>query len=149
MAAEAWASGHILCSHMEERNELLAKIKHLPASPYENPFSIWQGIFHAPLAPNRAGFIITFGLSHKYLGEPQAIGAFLSFWEEFIADLSAVELFIAMEQEFFWSNNTFGKFYFQWSREYDPASGNKDWVFQGQLPDDVWQSRFQVDLNDG
>ena len=46
------------------------------------------------MAPCRAGFIITFGLSHKYLGEVDVIGEFLNFWEDFIEDLPAQELFI-------------------------------------------------------
>lgn len=88
-------------------------------------------------------------MSHKYLGEVDVIGEFLNFWEDFIEDLPAQELFIALEQEFIYSYELFGKFYFQWRREYFPKSDRSRWVFQGTMPiDSEWKSRFETNLND-
>ena len=149
MANVAWISGHIMCLNGDDRSTAIEKIDSLPKEPYQDCFSIWNGIFHAPLAPCRAGFIITFGLSHKYLGEDDVIGEFLNFWEDFIEDLPVHELFIALEQEFICSHEPFGKFYFQWQREYFPKSDRSRWVFKGTMPiNSEWQSRFETDLND-
>jgi hypothetical protein len=147
MANDAFASGHILALNRFERDAVLAKIARLPSQPEDGEFCIWQGIFHAPEAPARAGYIITFGLSHKYFGESDQIGAFLSFWENFIADLPAYELFIALEQEFCYSYQPFGKFYFQWRSQSDKQGQNQKWVFQGSQPIDLdWLSRFEANL---
>lgn len=100
MANDAWATGHILSLNETELDIVLKKIDQLPNQPYQGDFAIWKGIFHLIKEPNKAGFLITFGLSHKYFGESDEIGTFLNFWEEFISDLPAHELFIALEQEF-------------------------------------------------
>ena len=149
MANDAWASGHIRCLNLEERDVVLAEIEKLPSEPYEDDFSIWKGIFHAPVHPNRAGFLITIGLSHKYFGEDNEIGKFLSFWETFIENLPAHELFIAVEQEFIWSDGPFGKFYFQWTRECVAKPSDSYWVFRGEPPLDFkWKSKFKTELDE-
>ena len=149
MANVAWASGHLLCSDDKDRAAVLKKINLLPDKPYESAFSIWKGIFHAPLEPNRAGYIITFGLSHKYFGEIDEIVKFLDFWEEFISDLPAQELFMSVEQEFCSSYELFGKFYFQWKRDYFPKSSESRWIFYGTAPiDETWQSKFETKIEE-
>lgn len=147
MANEAWASGHILCFEQSGTNDILRKISKLPDEPYKGPFSIWKGIFHAPAESNKAGLIITFGLSHQYLGEASEIGDFLTFWEDLICDVKACEVFIALEQEFIYSDQPFGKFYFNWQWESYPKSHDGRWVFRGTTPiDQQWKSRFETNL---
>ncbi|MGI9302672.1 MAG: hypothetical protein ACR2RB_08200 [Gammaproteobacteria bacterium] len=149
MANVAWASGHILCRDGSQRNALLEKIELLPDEPYKSDFSIWKGIFHAPEYPCRAGYIVTFGLSHKYFGEVSEVGRFLDFWEELISDIRANELFIALEQEFMGSYELFGKFYFQWSWVTYPKTTEGRWVFRGTMPvDQNWKSHFETEIED-
>ncbi|MBT9313265.1 hypothetical protein IXB28_13700 [Leptothoe kymatousa TAU-MAC 1615] len=67
----------------------------------------------------------------------------------------ADELFIALEPSSIYSDDPFGKFYFQWewhpvhgwSPDLKPTDGR--WVFNGTLPiDTTWKSRFATEIND-
>ena len=142
MANHAFASGHILCTDLVQRSQVLALIERLPDSADAcSPFAIWRGIFHAPLAPSRAGYIIPFGLSGKYFAGPDEVGAFLNYWENLIAQMNAEQVFMAIEQEFIYSEQPFGKFYFQWQNR----AAQTGWVFCGTLPiDENWSSRFET-----
>ena len=141
MANTAFMSGHILCSDFEQRRRALNRINQLPEDSSNGEFGICRGIFHAPEDPSRAGPIITFGLSHKYLFEE--IEDFLSFWEDLLSDIEAEELFIALEQEFIDSQQPFGKFYFLWRWETHPRRNDGGWAFHGLPASDDWQSRFE------
>jgi hypothetical protein len=143
LANLAFTSGHILCTDLNQRSQILKVIDTLPGSVMADvPFAIWKGIFHAPLDPCRAGYIITFGLSHKYFGEPDEIGSFLHFWEDLISKIIAEQIFMAIEQEFVCSDQPFGKFYFQWENHPNQENG---WIFCGTMPnDDSWVSQFET-----
>lgn len=151
MANNATAIGYIKCGKLEEREQLLQVIKQLPNKPYSSRFGIWQGIFHAPLDPAIHGYMITFGLSHKYFGEWDEIGEFLDVWETLIAQMPAYELFMMVEQEGTWSDHYFGNFYFKWHRKAHPELKYSwgDWAFRGMMPiDEQWRSRFAVKLDE-
>ena len=148
MSNNATATGHIKCFNSESIGMVQNRINQLPAIPYNGPFSIWRGLFHAIEEPNIDGHLIVFGLSFKSFGEEDEIGGFLDFWEELIEGLPIDELFIAAEQEFHWSNELFGKFYFQWVRRPYPKSSESRIIFQGMQPIDInWQSRFESNLS--
>lgn len=148
MANVAIANGYILVGNKLNHGCVLDKINKLPNQASDGEFCIWKGIFYSPPEPTRAGHMITFGLSHKYFGEADEIGQFLDFWENFIHDLPADELFMAVEQEFTYSDEAFGKFYFQWKNEFISKSMDRRWVFHGRMPlDENWKSRFEVDMD--
>ncbi len=147
MANNAWATGHILCLTVEVRDQLLQRVNHLPQKTTSHRFGVCRDIFHAVREPNIGGHLLLFGLSHKYFGEQDQIGEFLTFWEDFITDIPANELFIAVEQEFTYSSQPFHKWYFQWRWTYFPKSTEGRWVFKGkEPPDGTWRSKFEVEI---
>uniref|UniRef100_UPI000D3CE635 hypothetical protein n=1 Tax=unclassified Variovorax TaxID=663243 RepID=UPI000D3CE635 len=144
MASENHASGHLLLDDRADYlDAALKKIGMLPSEPYPTDHGVWQGSFHAPSAPNRAGKIITFGISFKDFGDPEEIGGFLDFWESFIGDLPGNELFICVTTSYFGSRHIFGKFYYLWQRR---PGREHAWLFRGDArpyeKDTEWTSRF-------
>ncbi|MFM9928335.1 hypothetical protein VLK31_35570 [Variovorax sp. H27-G14] len=147
MASENHASGHLLLDDRAESLEAaFKKIGMLPSEPYPTNHGVWQGIFHAPSAPNRAGNIITFGISFKDFGDRGEIGGFLDFWESFICDLPGRELFICVTTSYFGSRHIFGKFYYLWEQR---PGREHAWRFRGDGHPygeaEKWTSRFPYD----